>query len=191
MPIAVVAPRWVSTATACSAISAAASAPGGSGRSYRNPMSTRCRAPPAPITTKLSRGWKPSRCGTTASMSAGPLTRTRGRSTSGWDHGPASPRPDGGPRPADGGPGSADGGPRPADDGPGSADGGPRPADDGGLGSADGGPASADGGTTELSSGGGWVVSMNPGSCAGRTNTRPCHARWTKAPRRRALSTAG
>ena len=63
-------------------------------------------------------------------MSAGLLTRTRGRPASGWGRGLASPRPDGG-------------------------------------------PGSAGGGTTELSSGGGWAVSMNPGSRAGRTDTRP------------------
>jgi hypothetical protein len=37
-----------------------------------------CTPAPAPMTTKLLSGWKPSRCGTTASTSAGELTRTAG-----------------------------------------------------------------------------------------------------------------
>src|SRR5215813_1870614 len=258
MPIAVVAPRWVSTATACSAISAAASAPGGSGRSYRNPISTRWRGPLAPITTKLSCGWNPSRCGTTASMSAGPLTRTRGRASSGSGRRPGSPGPDGGlvsaeeaaalpspgrngpPRDAPGPGGDGGSGEAASADGGGGSGDAPGPDGGGGSGDAPGpcggtgsGDASGPGGDVrprglpcvdgEGSGRDGWgrgalgdgapgeggspgpgswrararglrdgcVVSMDPGSCAGRTGTRLCHTMWTMAPQWRALSTAG
>src|SRR5262245_15021573 len=178
-------------------------------------------------------------------MSAGPLTRTRGRASSGSGRRPSSPGPDGGlvsaaeaalPSPGRNGPprdapgpggdgGSADA--AGADGGGGSGD---APGPDGGGGSGDapgpggdvrprglpcvdgegsgrdgwgrgalGGGAPGEGGSPGPGSWrararglrDGCVVSMDPGSCAGRTGTRLCHTMWTMAPQWRALSTAG
>jgi hypothetical protein len=68
--------RELMTPAACAARSAARSAPGGSGRSYRSLTRTRSRRAVSPITTMLASGLKPSRCEMTASSSAGEPART-------------------------------------------------------------------------------------------------------------------
>src|SRR6516165_8449848 len=60
------------------------------------------------MTTKLSSGWKPSRCGTTASTPAGEPTRTRGLAPSGPGRGPDPPQAGGGLRSSRTGAGAVD-----------------------------------------------------------------------------------
>src|SRR5215472_6917157 len=60
------------------------------------------------MTTKLLAGWKPSRCGTTASTSDGELTRTRGLAFSGLGPDSGSPQAGGGLRSSRTGAGAGD-----------------------------------------------------------------------------------